>query len=338
MPTLPLYTPIDTAGASHRVVAPGGYERWRFDGESESGDFRFVAILGAGWPFSGEYRRQYDRYLRRPTRHRPPVPTEYPTAHFAVYEGSRPIGQWTMRYSARDFAESNDPVWVRIGPNELLCDADGTFAITLCGSATSNASDEVSARLCFRPRWPRAVGDAIPASPVSISKHFRQVTDPLCDVSGTIVVPGAEHRSADARRRIEFIGRGYHDHEFGTAPLATIAQRRFRGRVLFADRVYAFNALRSHPSALLADVDLLSFGPHGSPEIASLSASLDWTSHERHLRPYPSELVFGTRLRLSEARVIDSTPAYVRLLYQANADDPTEPGSAFCEVENLGRS
>jgi hypothetical protein len=106
MPTLPLYTPADVPDASHRVLAPGGYETWHFDAESATGDVRLVAVLGAGSPLDAAYLRRYLQYRRRPTRRPPPVPPDFPFAHFAVYEGERPVAQFPLGAAPVEFAAS----------------------------------------------------------------------------------------------------------------------------------------------------------------------------------------------------------------------------------------
>lgn len=328
MPTLPLYTPTDTPGASRRVMAPGGYERWRFDGESASSHMRFVAVIGTGSWHAPDYLRRYARYLRRPTRHPPPVPADYPFGDFAVYDGARPVARFGALYPAGAFSASVEPVAVTIGPNELRRDGDGTYFVTLHGTGSASAGDSLTARLAFRPRWPSAAREIALVGGAGESGHHWVVDAPICDVSCTIVVSDGKGDG----RQFEFQGIGYHDHDYGTAPAATEGRARFVGRVLLGDGAYVFAALdRGGPQ----EVRVLRCSRDGLEEIKDGPARLDWAGETGVSRPYPRELVAGMRLQLCEPRVIESTPDYIRLIYQATANGGTESGTAFCDVENL---
>src|SRR5258705_95308 len=118
MPTLPLFHAPATPDAWHQVQAPGGYEQWYFDAEDASGEIRIVAILGQRCT-GKEHVRQYARYRRRPTKHRPPLPADWSCARFGVYRGQRELGQFTKAFRAGDFKASAESVEVTVGPNQL---------------------------------------------------------------------------------------------------------------------------------------------------------------------------------------------------------------------------
>src|SRR6202035_598239 len=133
MPTLPLYIPPTNADAWHRVTAPGGYEWWYFDAEDATDDVQIVGILFEGFVFHPEYLRRYARYRRRPTRVAPPLPAEYPCAYLVVYRGGQIAWQCMMQYAPADYQASDAGLDVRIGPNSLRREADGSLRLHLEG-------------------------------------------------------------------------------------------------------------------------------------------------------------------------------------------------------------
>ena len=57
---------------------------------SDDGEVRLVATFYDGCPLDARYLDRYARYRRRPTRVRPPVPSEYPAVYVTLFERGRP--------------------------------------------------------------------------------------------------------------------------------------------------------------------------------------------------------------------------------------------------------
>ena len=114
MPTLPLYDTSAGPDEWHRVIAPGGYEWWRFEAVSSGGDARIRLDVFDGDPFNPEYRAAYARYRRRPTRVPPPVPRGYPAARLAIL--NRPASQHRIEAPVAPGAFEATPTRVRVGP------------------------------------------------------------------------------------------------------------------------------------------------------------------------------------------------------------------------------
>src|SRR3954453_8473600 len=95
MPTLPLYDAAAPPQAYHRVLAPGGYEWWKFLVPVFDGDARRLIVLAfhEGGATDVDYIERYRAYLRRPTSHPPPVPREYCAASLivAATDGARAL-------------------------------------------------------------------------------------------------------------------------------------------------------------------------------------------------------------------------------------------------------
>jgi hypothetical protein len=58
MPTIPLISESAAPGASHQVIAPGGYEAWHFDASSDDGRLHLVAELHAAWADDARYLKR----------------------------------------------------------------------------------------------------------------------------------------------------------------------------------------------------------------------------------------------------------------------------------------
>lgn len=342
MATLPLYSTPAHPDAWHRVTAPGGYEWWYFDAEDAAGDVQLVAIFLEGFVFHPEYLRRYFRYLRRPTRRRPPVPGEYPCAYLAVYEKGRVLAQFMSQYAPVAFAASCDAPDVTLGPNRLTRAADGSLRLHVRGAPwrltwrgpQTQAALQLVADLTFRP-----VLHAPPHERTFLSRqladgaeHQWVIANPLCAVEGTIrlgeLTTGG--RLNGQSREVRFAGRGYHDHNYGTAPIGPGLRRWMWGRVLQADRVATFHLARAVDPSLPDEVHLIEGDADGLRPVEVRRADADWKGRTPVGLAYPLRVRFGDVLGLDNPRVVDSAPFYMRLAYDATWRG--ERGSAFCEV------
>jgi hypothetical protein len=206
MPTLPLYLPIDAvpADASHRVTSPGGYEAWIFETDSSVGDVRVVVAFFDGCPLDEAYLRRYRRYQRRPTRISPPVPADYPAVHVQATEGGRVIVRSATGFPPRSCTASVEMLDMRIGPNRVIRDGDGSIRLTL---------SDVSAELEFHPA--NTSQPAVVPVQWGPGEHYETTGQPTYAVRGQIRLPDA----GATARTILLNGRGTHRHYFGTAPL-----------------------------------------------------------------------------------------------------------------------
>ena len=330
MPTLPLYAPPDAhaaAGASpdasHRVTAPGGYEMWHFDAEDAAGEIRIVAALYDGCPFLADYAFAHARYLRRPTRVAPAVPSQYPVASLAVYEAGRVLAQFTTRYPPGSLSASDQRPEVRLGPNGLRPTSGDGLTLTL-------EDTDVVADLSFEP----VVGSApsgpfrFPSRELTGADHFQLMAQPLASVTGTIRLPG---------RTLDLRGGGYHDHRHGSGPIGAGVRRWVRGRVRWGDgHVTAFQlsepADRSRPS----EVYVAELHPDVPRWSAGGPVRITWGS-----RPsaFPLKVDVAGKCLLSNPRVLEANRRLVRLTYDATGvglpgglDSQRPHETALCEV------
>lgn len=347
MNPLPMFTAPADPDAWHRVTAPGGYEWWYFDAEDPAGRVRLVAIFLEGFVFHPGYLRRYARYRRRPTRVAPPVPGEYPCAYFVLYEDGKIAGQFMSQYPAGAFAASPDRPDVRVGPNRFRREADGSLRLSLSGTpwrltwrGPKLLDDQaLSAELTFRPRTPGGPGAAertFLSRRLSGADHRWVIADPLCDVAGTVSLGGP---AGSGGRSVAFAGRGYHDHNYGTAPIGPGLERWVWGRAITggadgaaADLMYTFHFARARDRGLPDELHLVRADAGGRADVPVARAAVDWCRRTALGLAYPDAVDFSPHLRLSNPRVVDSAPFYMRLVYDAALDGGCRRTTALCEV------
>jgi len=142
---------------------------------------------------------------------------------------------------------------------------------------------------------------------------------------------GSEGPRAGARE-IDFRGRGYHDHRYGTGPLAATLRCWASGRVFLGDSTYAFHAARPLARGATDDVRLVRCATDGVRAVDEGSLRVTWNRRSPLEQYYPAEITCDSRLRLTAPRVIDTNRSSVRLLYHASAHGGREQGTAWCEV------
>jgi carotenoid 1,2-hydratase len=286
-----------------------------------------VAVLAYGCPFHPGYLRRYLRYRRSPTRVAPPLPAEYPCASLAVYEHGNVLGRFTSQVPPGQFEASSTEPSVRMGPNRMTRSDDGSLALRF---ELRDPAGELATDLTFRPvlRHPPHVRPFLSRS-LSSAEHHWVIAGPMCDVEGVARrTLGAAHKP----REISFRGRGYHDHHYGTAPIGPALKRWLRGRAVFKDYVYTFHVARPADTALADEVHLVRCDGDHVYEVVGEEPTVEWSAQSQFFLPYPSEIAFGTRLRLVNPRLVDSSPFHMRLIYHAASHGGREAATALCEV------
>ncbi|MGF1632324.1 MAG: hypothetical protein ACFCVE_00600, partial [Phycisphaerae bacterium] len=157
------------------------------------------------------------------------------------------------------------------------------------------------------------------------ARHEWVIANPLCYVSGTVRCGGES---------LNFAGRGYHDHNYGTGPIGPGLKRWIWGRVLEEDRVTTFHFARPRDRRLRDEVHLIQGDARSIRRCMPTTDTLNWNRFTATGLAYPSLATFGDVLALTNPRIIDAAPFYMRLMYDATT--PTtpagRPAKAFCEV------
>jgi carotenoid 1,2-hydratase len=347
MPTLDLLDHTAHPDGWHNVRSPGGYEWWYFDAEDPTTDTQLVAILMEGFIFHPGYIRAYERFRKRPTRHRPPVASDFPCAYLCVYRHGKILSQFFTQYRPEQFAAAKDrPAHVTIGPNTLRTDTTG-HALELTGTPwtltargpVTHTDRTLSASLHFAPVAKHApIERTFLSREMTGADHHWTIAAPHCDVRGTIRLTGGDAET------IEFTGRGYHDHNYGTAPIGDGLQRWTWGRAAFEGtngnrRVVTFHYAEPRDVSREPEIHVVELDASGEPrERKSLRVEADWslTCKPAMMLRYPKSLRFvdlatgENVLDLTEPRVLDPSPFYMRLTYAGRAQGSTS--TAFCEL------
>jgi hypothetical protein len=320
MPTLPLYVPDPgDPDASHHVTAPGGYEWWSFDAQSDSGDVHFVARFYDGFAFHPDFLRRYARYRRRPTRHVPPVPADYPRVEFALCERGQPARAVARDFPAGSFTAAGREPGAKLGPN-LFRREGGSIRLRLDDAA-------LSADLDFRPLLPHRPHErALLRRGPTGAEHFWVLSDALCAVEGSIRVDGGA-------RTIAFAGRGYRDHHFGTAPWGTTFDRWIRGRAFVGESVYAFHHEVVRGRTEVRATTLVRADIAEVRELQAEGPTVVARKGRGAVGAFPEALHFvKSGLSLANPRELDAISSGCLVVYDAIADGGAARGTALCEV------
>lgn len=333
---VPMYRePADPDGW-HEVTAPGGYEWWYFDADDPATDTHVVAILLEGFIFHPGYLRAHARFARRPTRHPPPRPRDFACAYLVVYRGKRIVHQFMTQYRADQLHASADEARVGLGPNRLWRDETGAYRLSLQGvpwqltarGPQTRHGQTLSAELTFRPAWTHPPMERIFLSRrMTGAEHHWVIVAPSCEVNGQLERSDATGNRLD---RIAFAGRGYHDHNYGTAPIGRGLRRWIWGRVLDGNRAATFHLAVPRDRALADEFHLVESDESGMRELDVPAPPTRWNRRTLLGLSYPDALQLSDDLRLHSPRVIDSAPFYLRVLYRA--DFAGRECSALCEV------
>ena len=328
MPIVPMFTPNPIADAWHQVTAPGGYEWWYFDAEDPATDTQVVAIFLEGFVFHPGYLRAVARYQRRPTVTPPPRAGDFPCAYLCVYRNGKIAHQFMTQYKPADFSASREAAAVTIGENLLRVDETGAYRLSLSGhpweltwqGPKTHRDRTLAADFTFTPRYAHPPAERrFLSEAMTGADHHWVIASPSCGVTGRVTIAG---------ETIDFAGRGYHDHNYGTGPLGPGLARWIWGRVIDETGVRTFHHAVPRDTSLPAETHLVRADSTASVEVPVKQVNADWSRSNATGLAYPDFLAFDDALVLRKPRVIDSTPFYLRLQY----DVANSASKAFCEV------
>lgn len=145
MPVVPMYD-LNVAPPNWRgSFYPGGYEF--FEIQIQQGEINLLAQIGCGNPRDAEYLRQYRRFLRRPTRCKPPMPAEYPFAMLQL-RGAERINYSSTIADPRYELKVENGSSISCGPGKVALVAqqvqvnwsDSEASLSMCGQLSSEIS------------------------------------------------------------------------------------------------------------------------------------------------------------------------------------------------------
>ncbi|HTL30720.1 MAG TPA: hypothetical protein VL282_15930 [Tepidisphaeraceae bacterium] len=339
MPTLELFTCPSNASASHAVRAPGGYEWWHFIAEDPASDRRIVVSFFDGFPFHPGYVGCYQGYVSHSTRCRPPVPAEFPAVQFAFYEQDRVVARFLCAPSARELVATENSTELLIGQSRMKVDSSGAISLEIRGTPWSSGTwgprrgeqRTLSAEVTFTPRWSVSSPEQSFGSEAGAAgKQHWLVTHPACDVRGAVHVYGQDERPPID---MEFSGRGYHDHYFGTAPLAG-EMNRWMSATLFDDESTTVLRLEDEEGEAAIEGQVIQFTSGREQILDAGKMRIAWPRGVFGVG-VPQEIEFGEDTQLSNPRVLCASPFDTHVLYDAQWQGKSR--TALCEFAKPGR-
>jgi carotenoid 1,2-hydratase len=311
----------------HAVASPGGYEWWYFDAESLDGRTRLVAILLEGFVFHPGYLRAYGRFRRNPTKITPPVAGDFPVAYLCLYRDQKIASQFITQVPPGEFDASPDGPRVTLGRNSLHLDDAGDYRLRMTGhpwrvttrGPVTDRGRTLDADLTFAP--------IVRHEPMERTFLSREMTDadhkwvlaaPCCRVAGTVAGE-------------DFTGLGYHDHNYGTAPLGPGLRRWVWGRILDDDSADLFHHAEPRDASLPAESHRVTLR-NGELAESDAAIGVTWGRRSTLGLPYPSTIRLGDDVTLSQPTVVDNAPFYLRATYDAGSGR-----RAFCEIAHPHR-
>lgn len=201
MSTLPLYLRSDAvphANGWRDVRIPGGYEYWRFDVRDAADEIRLLVLLSLGYFGTAGYQRRHHRYIRRPTRHAPPISTDEPSVYVALAR----VGQRRIERMIRAEGpwKPADPLTIQIAGVRLSLDGDD-----MALDVTPDVG--LAASLQLRPTYVQPFQDHILAGELDGQEQG------LCTCGGGHFE--AKGMIGIARCDAPFAGRATHRHAWG---------------------------------------------------------------------------------------------------------------------------
>ncbi|MGC4031742.1 MAG: hypothetical protein QM754_08415 [Tepidisphaeraceae bacterium] len=278
--------------------------------------------------------RAYKKFLKQPTKTLPPLPDDYVCVYLVVYRGGRILTQIMKQVPATGYAAATDGVDVRIGKSTLQ-KRDGRIGVHVEGAPWKLTSrgpitlvdQTLAADLVFTPTTPDTPHERpFLSREMTGADHHWVIANPVCEVAGEVKVTGAD---GSAIETITFRGRGYHDHNYGTAPLGPGLKNWAWGRAISGNRGVTFHYAVPQDQSLPPESHLVIADEHGT--VTSDAKPIISFDRKTSLGlAYPSTADWPGVMRLAKPRVIDASPFYLRLQYDADLNG--EKTTAFCEA------
>jgi len=322
--------------------SPGAYEWWHFDGTDETSGYAFVIQFHAGNLFSAYYQdslRTYWEKTKSPlvdsSRHpeppnppavSPPNPLDYCGVSFRLFHKGAMVVESLQEFSQKSLKASDKQGAVLLGPNRFNWDQRGdppSYVLT-AQAPLPGGKTTVRARLFFTPQLRTSPSLPQPEIP---STHTWVLAAPLCHVEGTLEWVDREGESG---RTVGFVGKGYHDHHFGSVPLDRFVKSWHWGRAFLQEKTLVYSLLIPADPRESSQGFFWNTGPAGTQawNVAFKPSRKRWNffalpcqrklefvdadslriDHRQVLSDGPVQLVFGDKIRwVSEGKAEEGT-------------------------------
>ena len=218
---------------------PGAHEWWYFDAISADGRDVVVIVWYAGLPFDPSYGVAALRHLKHPGKTPAPRALDHSAIGFSWYREGKTMAYALNGFKADHFQYQADPFAVTVGHNRVERDGQG-YRLNVTTPTVEGKPIQASFR--FLPAdanepFERDLGS-------TQAPHWWVLAASDCRVEGKIEVGDTS---------MEFIGRGYHDHNAGAEEMSLAMKRWEWGRVHRGSRTdvyYMSEARNEDPQTL----------------------------------------------------------------------------------------
>ncbi len=228
--------------------SPGAYEWWHFDGTDDQSGLSFSLQFHAGNLFSAYYQDNLKTYWQKTksplsaddsvkTNSLAPNPQDYCGVAFRIFRNETLLGESLQEFPGKFLKASDYDGAVKLGPSRFNWDKNGnpaSYVITI-QSPLQRKKGHLRARLFFTPLLNEIPHLPTPEIP---STHTWVLAAPLCHVEGTLQWCNA---LGDIEKEEGFIGKGFHDHHWGSVPLDRFIKSWHWGRAFIGDKTLIYS-------------------------------------------------------------------------------------------------
>ncbi|GEM_PF-1708792 len=323
--------------------SPGSYEWWHFDGTDDKTDLSFSLQFYAGNLFSAYYQDSLKTYWQKtksplvnsvsvktesleshPRVAPPPNPLDYCGVTFRIFRNGNLLGESLQEFSGKFLKASDRHGAVKLGPSRFNWDAEGnpsSYVISV-QSPLQGKKGYLRARLFFTPLMTEM---PILPSPEMPSTHTWVLAAPLCHVEGTLQWC---NRLGDVEKEEGFIGKGYHDHHWGSVPLDRFIKSWYWGRSFIGDKTFIYS-VQTPVSENEKNESVLLILNKDKVETIDLASQprLNNYRHNFFWLPYEKKLSFtdSCGLKIDHKNILSDGP--VSLIFQDQLDRETSSES-----------
>ena len=312
---------------------PGAYEWWHFDAIDAAGNGVVIALYD-GFCFHSKYLSEIRRFHWRMHKRDlsgirgQVLPTFYPAAYVAVFQGGRCAARFFNMYPPGSFKGCTDWPEFQVGPNRVTLRQDGSFGISVRGYPSHitpagprhRRDQSLIADLTFVPSFPTVQhSGAFRPDGADGAHHEWIVAAPHGTVTGRV-------QHLDMRENLMLLDfpvntLGFHDHHVGGSGIGRGMKRFTRGRALGDDWAVVWNVASGLEAGAAACDKILIFQKGAEPIILDHPRTeIRQTRLTKSLVRYPCQMTMhgsDTRgntveLLLSHRHVMETTPFSVR--------------------------
>lgn len=306
--------------------SPGSYEWWHFDGTDDQTGLSFSLQFYAGNLFSAYYQNNLKTYWQKTKSPfadgsvnksfldaAPPNPLDYCGVTFRVFRNDNLVEESFQEFSGMFLKASDRHGAVKLGPSRFNWDEGGnppSYVITV-QSPLHRKKGYLRTRLFFTPLLKNLPNLPPPEIP---STHTWVLAAPLCHVEGTFQWCDM---FGDVEKEEGFIGKGYHDHHWGSVPLNRFIKSWHWGRAFIGDKTFIYSIQTPIAESEKTESILLVLNKEKIETISRMSEiQFNRRRHNFFCLPYEGNLSFNSpdRLKINHKRILSDGP--VSLIFQ----------------------